>query len=158
MEKLTLTMDCEYNIKNGELDKYLKELNGINEVTIEYNEEIFAPIFNITYDRNIISPQVIFLEIEAYLNLHKYPCLISFDKYHTGEVIEYKIKTNICCEFCLKITIEDLFEIDGIVKADCNYEKYIDGKIDDVDIVTFYYDPTAISKDMVEKIVKDLKL
>ena len=158
MEKLTLTLDCEYSIKSGELDKYLEELNGIKEVTIGYNEEIFAPIFTITYDRKIISPQLIFLEIEAYLNLHKYPCLVSFDKYYDGESVKYEIKTNICCEFCLKIAIEDLFEIDGIVKADSNYEKYIDGKIDDVDIVTFYYDPNVISKDMLEKIIKDLNL
>lgn len=159
MEKLTLTLDCEYNVKDGELDTYLEELNGIDKVTVGYNEEIFAPIFTITYDRGIITPQIIYLEILAYLNIHKYPILISFDKHSKNEIVKYEIKSKICCDFCLKNIIEDLFEIDGIVKADSNYEKYINGERDEGnDVVAIYYDQKVINKDLMEKIIKELNV
>lgn len=159
MEKLTLTLDCEYNVKDGELDTYLENLNGIDKVIVRYNEEIFAPIFTIAYDRGIITPQIIFLEILSYLNIHKYPILIAFDKHCKKEIVKYEIKSKICCDFCLKDIIEDLFEVDGIVKADSNYEKYINGERDEGnDIITIYYDQRVITKDLMEKIIKELNI
>ena len=52
-----------------------------------------------------------------------------------------------------------MFEVDGIVKADSNYEKYINGERDEEnDIITIYYDQRAITKDLMEKIIKELNI
>lgn len=94
------------------------------------------------------------MEVLLYVNLLKIPSIIAFDKHDVSNLNKYTIVIkDLCCEYCLKGMIEDLFEIDGIISAytdfDYNQNKY------NVNIFICYNDK-MINKDKVDKIAHKL--
>lgn len=151
MSELTIIID---HWGHKELKEYLMSLNGILDVIIKNGEplEIY-----VKYNSNLITPKIIRLEILLFLDILKTPSILAFDKHSTMEMPEYKIIRNgICCEYCLKGAIEDLFEIDGIEKVESNFnkEKIYDER-DNV-IISIKYNSDLISMDDMRQI--ELKL
>lgn len=78
----------------------------------------------IEYDSSIISIKILKMEIILYLNIKNIPSIVSFDKhYEQGIKEDIIIIEDLCCEYCLKGMIEDLFDCDAIKSAytDFNY-------------------------------------
>ena len=151
MSELTIKID---HWGRKELKEYLMSLNGILDVIIKNGEQLEIYV---KYNSNLITSKIIKLEILLFLNILKTPSILAFDKHSTMEMAEYKIIRNgICCEYCLKGTIEDLFEIDGIEKVESNFnkEKIYDER-DNV-IISIKYNSGLISMDDMRQI--ELKL
>ena len=137
-----------------ELKEYLMSLNGILDVIIKNGEQLEIYV---KYNSNLITSKIIKLEILLYLNILKSPCILAFDKHSTMEMAEYKIIRNgICCEYCLKGAIEDLFEIDGIEKVESNFNKEKNYDERDNVIISIKYNSGLISMDDMRQI--ELKL
>ena len=165
MKKLTMTFDSIEIYKEddrNELKNYILALNGVTESDVSYDAETGTVTFNITYDDAIIKNKMLQLEIKTYLNRYKYPALIFFDKHFEGETGKKEFKGKVCCEFCFKIAIEDLFEIDEIVKVENNYiERYIEhySSLDEgEDNITIYYDASKIDSNKMDEIIKALNI
>ena len=95
------------------------------------------------------------MEITLFLNIVKIPSLLSFDKYPKFETCNYTIiRDDLCCEYCYKGAIEDLFEIEGIetVKGNFNEDYLFKEKI----IINIKYDPNLINTEEMKQI--ELKL
>ena len=118
MNKLTLVIDHWENI---ELKEYLLSLNGIHNVIINNQKQLEVLI---KYNSNLISAKTIKSEILLFLDIVKIPSILAFDKHSNNKLLEYKIiKNEVCCEYCLKSTIEDLLEFDGIEKVNSNFDR-----------------------------------
>ena len=115
MKKITIGID---SFGNKELKEYLLSLKGIRNVKIKNLDSLNICI---EYDQNLITEKLIKQEILLFLDLLKLPSIIYFDKHSSDKTSEYKIvKENSCCEYCIKNSIESLFEIDGIDKVKYN--------------------------------------
>lgn len=118
MKKLTITLD---SWGHNELKDYLLSLNGILDVNIKNEEELEI---HIKYNSSLITSKIIKCEILLFLDILKRPAMLAFDKHSANETLEYKIlRDDICCEYCLEGAIDDLFEIEGIEKVECNFNK-----------------------------------
>lgn len=151
MSELTIIID---HWGHKELKEYLMSLNGISDVIIKNGEQLEICV---KYNSNLITSKIIKLEILLFLNILKTPSILAFDKHSTMKMSEYKIiRHGICCEYCLKGAIEDLFEIDGIEKVESNFnkEKIYDER-DNV-IISIKYNSGLISMDDMRQI--ELKL
>ena len=115
---------------------------------------------DICYDEKLLTNRIIYLEILTFLNVFQTPSLVSFDKHTNRETKTYKIVSNMCCQYCFKIAIDKLFEIDGIEKVENNYIKQYYGKYDQRNKDTFiiYYDSKIISNEKIKEIEKELDL
>ena len=117
MKELTIVLD---SFGHKELKDYLNSLNGILEVVIknEKNLEIY-----VKYNPKLITSKILKDEIYLFLDILKVPSMIAFDKHAGQESRKYLLDNEKihCCEYCLKGTIEDLFETNGIEKVECNY-------------------------------------
>lgn len=146
MKILTIIID---NWLHQELTDYLLSLNGVLKVQI-YEENDFE-IITITYDSNFISAIMLKLEIFAFCDLDRIPSLISFDKHSSNKLKKYEmIIKDLCCEYCLKGMIDDLFMIDGIESADSNFEVNYHER-ENV-MISLSYDDRLISEDEIKKI------
>ncbi len=155
MSRLTLVIE---NWGHKELEPYLKSLNGINDVKIKNEDKLEIYI---EYDSDIIKWKIIKMEIFLFLNILKVPSLISFNKYSDVDLDEYKIiRNDICCEYCFRGAIDDLFEIEGIEKVESNFEEedYYKQDYDNRDNVTInvFFNPNILSIEDIKQI--DLKL
>ena len=107
---------------NKELKEYLLEQDGINNVIVSNKE--FLTTLNIDYDKRI-TPEIIMKHIELFQK-NKYSILFEFDKGTIGDfrILKYTID-DICCEYCYKGLIKDLFENEKIksVKSNFDYNK-----------------------------------
>lgn len=107
---------------NKELKEYLLEQDGINNVIVSNKE--FLTTLNIDYDKRI-TPEIIMKHIELFQK-NKYSILFEFDKGAIGDfrILKYTID-DICCEYCYKGLIADLFENERIksVKSNFDYNK-----------------------------------
>lgn len=118
MKKITIGID---SFGNKELKEYLLSLKGIRNVKIKNLDSLNICI---EYDQNLITEKLIKQEILLFLDLLKLPSIIYFDKHSSDKTSEYKnVKENSCCEYCIKNSIESLFEIDGIDKVKYNFDK-----------------------------------
>ena len=102
-----------------------------------------------------MTPKIRKMEITLFLNIVKIPSLLSFDKYPKFETCNYTIiRDDLCCEYCYKGAIEDLFEIEGIetVKGNFNEDYLFKEKI----IINIKYDPNLINTEEMKQI--ELKL
>lgn len=138
MNELTLKIDCYYFF-DTEIQYYLSTLNGIYEVKTNSSEcEIY-----LKYNPNVISILIIIKEIFLFFDINNTPSLISFNKHYKSKLSDYSIIIkDLCCEYCLKSTIEELIFIDGInyVFSDFDYinkENFL---------VHIQYDPNIISE------------
>lgn len=157
MAKLTIIIDHWGHV---ELKEYLLSLKGISEVIIKNEEQLNI---HIEYNHNLISHKLIKMEIILFLDIKKTPSIIAFDKHSTNKTSTYEIVRNdICCEYCLKGAIEDLFEIEGIdkVESNINLENYYQTKYDERDtaIIKIKYNPQLISHDDMKKIELTLNI
>ena len=139
MRELMLKFDYEYI--DITIEQYLLSLKGIENVEIDnLNNQIY-----IKYNSNDITIKVIKLEIMLFLGI-KIPDIIAFDKYSRARLnnISITIK-DLCCEYCLKSTIEELLLIKGIEKVSTNFD-YVNKK--DV-AINIDYDSDLITKEEI---------
>lgn len=153
MSELTITIDYW---GHKELKDYLSSLKGIYEVIIHNDNQLEI---DIKYDSNFITSKIIKMEILLFLDILKVPSILSFDKHATTETLEYQIvKKDICCEYCFKGAIDDLFEIDGIEKVDSNFsEENCYQKQEDI-IINIRYNPSLITMKEMKQIESNLNL
>ena len=120
MKKVTYELDDNGFYSNDECINYLKSIKGIKKVDIQNG---FYPIFNVSYDETIISSKTIYWEICLFLNIPHDFSALSFD-YHPGKKVEtYTIDlTGLCCEFCYRNIIEEIFTTKGIMAMDGHYD------------------------------------
>lgn len=89
------------------------------------------------------------MEIALFLNITKIPSLLSFSKYPKFETSNYTItRDDLCCEYCYKGAIDDLFEIEGIEMVKGNFnEDYLFKKYEEREkvIINIKYNPNLIS-------------
>ena len=123
MKELTLKVEHLYGI-DEEFNLYMLDLNGIEEVKVEPETlDIY-----IKYDENKISINRIKLETMFFLGINNIPSLRAFNKHSKEKLTDYVITIeSVCCEYCFRGMIEELFAIDGIDKADSDYD-YVDYK------------------------------
>lgn len=156
MSELTIEID---NWGHKELKEYLMSLNGISNVIIKDEEQLEIYI---KYDSDVITPKIIKMEILLFLDIIKVPSLLVFDKHPKTKTSSYSIVRNdICCEYCFKGAIDDLFEIEGIEKVNSNfYEKYLYKKYDEREniIINIKYNPNLISIEEMKQIELELNI
>lgn len=71
------------------------------------NDEIY-----VEYYSSVISLKLLKMEILLYLDIGKVPSIIAFDKHDVSNLNKYTIVIkDLCCEYCLKGMIENLFLI-----------------------------------------------
>lgn len=154
MSELTIVID---NWGHEELKEYLMSLKGILDVEIKSNEQLGIWL---KYDSRLITPKIIKMEIMLFLDIAKIPSILSFDKYPKFETSNYTItRDDLCCEYCYKGAIEDLFEIDGIEVVKGNFKGgYLFKKHEEREkiIINIKYDPNLISIEEMKQI--ELKL
>ena len=150
MKELTIVID---DWGNKELKEYLVSLNGVLDVTI--NDTDVLEIY-IKYDNNLITENILKMEIYLFLELKDFPSIISFNKHPKDKTEDYTIiREDFCCEFCYKGAIEELFETKGveIVESDF-YEKYWLNKDEEQNevYIKISYDPKIISFDKMKEL------
>lgn len=150
MAELTIIID---HWGHKELKEYLMSLNGILDVIIKKQEQLEIYI---QYNPNLTTPKIIRIEILLFLDILKIPSILAFDKHSTIKTSEYKIiRNDICCEYCFKGAIDDLFEIDGIEKVESNFNAENYNKQNNI-ILNMKYNPHLLSRDDMKQI--ELKL
>ena len=154
MSELTIVID---NWGHKNLKEYLMSLKGILDVEIKNDEQLEVYL---KYDSNLITPKIIKMEITLFLNITKIPSILSFDKYPKFKTSNYTIiRDDLCCEYCYKGAIEDLFEIEGIetVKGNFNAD-YLFKKYEEREKITINieYNPNLLKAEDMKQI--ELKL
>ena len=106
---------------NEEIKEYLLIQEGITDVSISFKK--FLTILNIEYN-NKVTPEIIIKYIEL-LQEKNYPILFEFDK---GNINNYKkmkyLIHDMCCEYCYKGLVKDLFENKKIKSVKSNFDFY----------------------------------
>ena len=115
MDKITIKIDGS-NYFNDELTKYLMNLNGVKNSSLD-TDEVY-----IEYDSSIISLMVLKLELLNFLDCLKIPSIIAFDKHLENATKDTIIIEDLCCEYCLKSMIEELLDMDGINSATTDFD------------------------------------
>ena len=116
MKDITIELD---DWGHRELEEYLLTVPGINSV--KTNDATNIKI-DINYDSQKINSKMIRMELDLFFDRAKEPSLISFDK-HEPANNSYKIKIKyLCCEYCLKGMIEDLYDTNGIISCKSNFD------------------------------------
>ncbi len=107
------------DLVNEELKEYLLMQDGI--VGVEINNEDFLTILNIEYNKKT-TPEIIMKYIELFQK-NKYSILFEFDKGTIGNfrVLKYTID-DMCCEYCYKGLVMDLFENKKIKSVKSNFD------------------------------------
>jgi copper chaperone CopZ len=107
------------DIVNEELKKYLLMQDGIDDVVFD-NENFLAKL-NIEYNKKT-TPEIIMKYIELFQK-NKYSILFEFDKGTMGDfrLLKYTID-DMCCEYCYKGLIMDLFENEKIKSVKSNFD------------------------------------
>ena len=131
--------------------EYLRLLNGVRIVKIYKEEEMVE----VSFDEKLTSFKIIKYEVYIYLDILNFPSLIYFDKHSSNKLTKYNLVIkDLCCEHCLKGMMEDLFDIEGIDKADCNFD--VNYKKRENVVIKIEYDDTIISKDEIKKIERKM--
>ena len=157
MKEFTVTIDyANYYSDYKELIAYIKSIDGIKDINITENNIITV---NVKYDENLINDKMIFLELEAFLKLQKYPSIYGFDRHSKEKLVCNKQKANICCECCFGNIIYTLYEKNGIEKVDSDfYDICIDkGVMDGEYTINIYYNPKIISEIEYQELIKEIE-
>ena len=124
MQKVTYEIDDINWYTNDECYSYLKNINGIISVNIKKD---FYPLFTITYNENVISHKIVFYEICTFLNIPYNHSVLSFN-YYPKDAKTYLLNLKgLCCDFCYRNLIEELFQTNGILAVNERYEKHFIG-------------------------------
>lgn len=102
-----------------ELKDYLLTQEGITDV--EFDSKDFLTILNIKHD-NETTPEIVMKYIELFQD-NKYSILSEFDKESISDfkVLKYTIE-DMCCEYCYKGLVMDLFENKKIKSVKSNFD------------------------------------
>lgn len=156
MKELYISLDTW---GHKELKDYLMSLEGIFEVNIEDTNKVDVYL---KYNSNLITPKIIKMEILLFLNIVKTPSLLSFNKYPKFKTLNYTIvRDDLCCEYCFKGAIDDLFEIEGIEQVESNFnEDYLFQNYEDREKIkiNIKYNPNLIDSDTMKQIELDLNI
>lgn len=156
MKELYIVIDY-YQFTYDELKNYLLSLNGIKEVLVIDIDDLLR--LDIKYDSNLITDNIIKLEILAFADLLKYPVIYEFDKYTKVETNTYEIlRDSVCCEYCYSFFVDELYDTKGIEKVESNfYLKHFKRRYkDDKYQITIYYDPNKVSIEKLKELENDL--
>lgn len=152
MKELTIVID---SWGHKELKDYLMSLKGVLEVIIE--NERYLQIY-VKYNPTFITLKILKMEILLFLDILKVPSIIAFDKHSQNKTSLYKIvRKGICCEYCYKGSVEELFETEGIEKVESDYD------IETYDcnkelVINIKYDSSLISAKTMKEIDSKLNL
>ena len=109
------------DILTDELKRYLLTQEGIKGINILVNH--FISEIDIKFEQKI-TPKI----IKGYIYLfqkNEFPVMLEFDK---GTKDNYKqlkyVIDDMCCEYCYKGLIEDLFDNDYIISVKSNFDFY----------------------------------
>jgi copper chaperone CopZ len=131
--------------------EYLRTLNGVKIVKIDNEKERVE----VSFDEKLTSSKIIKYEVYIYLKILNSPELVYFDKHSNKNLTKYDLVIkDLCCEHCLKGMMEDLFEINGIEKADCNFD--VNYKKRENVIINIEYDDTIINEEEIKKIERKM--
>lgn len=109
------------DIINDEIKEYLLTQVGINNVKLK--KENFKTEINIAYDSNI-SPLIIMKYIDLFTQSNL-PLLLEFNKVLKTKNKKLKyIVNDMCCEYCYKSLIKNLFENEFINSVKSNFDTY----------------------------------
>lgn len=146
MDKLTLKIEYS-DFLDKFLINYLEKLDGVKAVKINNVEnEVY-----VEYNSNIISPKVLSKETLLYLDLIEIPSIIAFNKHSKCDAKKDNIVIkDLCCEYCLKGMIEDLFEIDGIISAYSDFDYKNKSNVS----ISITYDENKIDKEKIKELEK----
>ena len=106
------------DLVNEELKEYLLTQDGIDSVVID--KEKYLITLNIEHNKKT-TPEIIMKYIELFQK-NKYSILFEFDKGTTGnfKVLKYIID-DMCCEYCYRGLVMDLFENKKIKSVKSNF-------------------------------------
>ena len=150
MQEVTFKFDFDNVMSSNDFSDYFLSLKGIKDVNYK-NDDYLEITIQYTDD---ISLERIKLELELYFNILNIPEMLFFDKHIKKDLKKEKIVIkDMCCEYCIKGTIEDLFDTNGIISVYTNY--------DPLEIwpdITFYitYDDSLITKEEINKILENM--
>lgn len=107
------------DLVNEELKEYLLTQDGIDSVIID--KEKYLTILNIEHNKKT-TPEIIMKYIELFQK-NEYSILFEFDKGTTGDfkVLKYIID-DMCCEYCYRGLVMDLFENKKIKSVKSNFK------------------------------------
>ena len=156
MSELSIVINCCF-FNTDELKSYLLSLNGITSVEVIDIDELLR--LHIKYDNNLITCNIIKLEIQAFINELNYSVIFEFDKYSKEKLNTYEILLDyVCCEYCYASSIEEMFDTVGIEKVTSNfYQKHFkrEYKEDKYKIIV-NYNPKLVTLDKIKEIEKDI--
>lgn len=156
MKELYISLDTW---GHKELKDYLMSLEGIFEVNIDDTNKLDVYL---KYNSNLITPKIIKMEILLFLNVVKIPSLFSFNKYPKFKTLNYTIiRDDLCCEYCFKGAIDDLFEIEGIEQVESNFnEDYLFQNYENREKIkiNIKYNPNLIDSDTMKQIELNLNI
>lgn len=145
MERFILEIDCW--MYDG-LEEYLLSLPGVLKVVISDSMNFFV---DVKYNSSITSSKLLKLEICFYLGILRMPSIISFQKIFKEKTDEYDIVIDdLCCKFCLRGMIEELFEIEGIESVTSNFHENHDYQKNV--IIEVHYNPKIIEESEIRKL------
>lgn len=112
---------------NDELKEYLCTIDGIKDITFNHKNNSIK----VVYDSSLIPTKMIKKEIDIFSKKLETPNLWGFNKFSKQAVSKTLIIKRLCCEYCLNIYIEDLFENDAIsyASSDFDFSNYENVKI-----------------------------
>ena len=116
---MKLVLDDLINTEIEELKEYLLQQEGI--IDVKYNKNKPFIVLNIKYNKNT-TPEIIIKYIELFQK-YNYSILFEFDKGSKGDfkTLKYTID-DMCCEYCYRNLVMDLFENENIKSVKSNFE------------------------------------
>ena len=140
MSKLSFVFDF---FLNREIKEYLFTIPGVIDVNIHHRTLM------IEYDNQKLSDYILCMEVFLFLDIFKRPSLISFDKHANKELLSYCMKiTDICCEYCLKGMLDELFLTNGVISVFMEYDDIVETDKCDA-VINITYDPSIINEKML---------
>ncbi len=150
MKKLTFMID---DWGHKELQEYLNSLKGMISVEIKNEKKLEI---NLKYDETLITPDIIKMEILFFLELQTRPSILAFDKHYKNKTSDTSIIIDdLCCEYCLKNAIEELFHVDGI---ECVTSNFVEGEFEEKVILNIKYNSHLINHEKIKQIELKLNL
>ena len=147
MYEITLKLN-ESHWYDIEIKDYLLTQKEVQEVDIN-NKEIYIKYSNKNYLKILIK------EIKLFLSIINEPAILYFNKHSNNKLSEYTISIkDLCCEYCLMGTIEDLLYKEGIISASTDFD-FINKKNVNINIT---YDDSIITKKEILNIEEKLNL
>ena len=142
MNEVTITFNDAWI--STPLEEYISSLKGVLQVSIKSDkEEIY-----IKYNPQLISIKILKLEILAFMNI-KTPSIIAFNKHSKSNTTETIITIkDLCCEYCLKSMIEELFDIDGIESTYSDFDFHNKKNV----LINITYNNNLITKEQITNI------